>query len=159
MPNIAHPIPADVVDYARTKLRTAFFQTGVIGCWIFPRVPGRAGYAYFSFRARFYSATRVAILLSGRSIGLKDLACHHCDNPLCVNPSHLFVGTPQDNMLDKLRKGRARFRGVCLSADQISEIRASAEPARILAPRFGVSTSTISNARLGRCAYADQVTA
>ncbi len=37
--------------------------------------------------------------------------CHHCDNPRCVNINHLFVGSPKDNMLDMIQKGRANFRG------------------------------------------------
>ena len=51
---------------------------------------------------------RLAILLDGRDLPKDMYACHTCDNPSCVNPKHLFVGTHTDNMNDMVVKGRCK---------------------------------------------------
>lgn len=79
--------------------------------------------------------------------------CHHCDNPPCCNPKHLFSGTDKDNVDDMIRKGRARHpKGIehgsaKLTELQVRQIRASYVPRKVslryLASVFGVDAKTI----------------
>lgn len=78
---------------------------------------------------------------------------HRCDNPGCCNLAHLFLGTHAENMADKKAKGRVRFGPTLFGVDnpagkltdeQVATIRASAEPQRGLAARFGVTQGHIS---------------
>lgn len=66
----------------------------------------RAGYGRLRIAGRWDLAHRVAYIL--RSGPIADGLCvlHRCDNPCCVNPKHLFVGTKTDNALDRDRKNR-----------------------------------------------------
>lgn len=80
---------------------------------------------------------------------------HTCDNPPCVNPDHLRLGTPRDNMADMIAKGRDNFLGLVvgrsggrpkLTADAVGEIRRLAEsgvPRSDLVNRFGISKSQV----------------
>lgn len=51
-------------------------------------------------------AHRVAYFLARGEFDARLFVCHHCDNPPCVNPAHLFLGTQRDNLMDMYSKGR-----------------------------------------------------
>lgn len=110
-------------------------------CWIWTgaRCP-RQGYGRFG---DFKAHRLVAAHIHGDIDGLD--VCHTCDNPPCVNPAHLFLGTAKDNMRDMRRKGRGRSK---LSPAQVHEIRVLWAQGGIkqheLAERFGVAFQTIS---------------
>ena len=81
---------------------------GPDACWEWQGYRLPLGYGQYTQNRIHYRANRVAALLGGISLRSEDLACHSCDNPPCCNPSHLFAGSPHDNVLDMIDKGRCR---------------------------------------------------
>lgn len=85
-----------------------------VGCWMWRFTRPTACYsrqprATFTFDGRSHSAARVMwILTYGEISGDKLYVRHHCDNPECVRPDHLFLGTCSDNIQDAIRKGRIK---------------------------------------------------
>jgi hypothetical protein len=87
----------------------------------------------------------------------KPCICHKCDNPKCVNPSHLFAATQTENLADMRRKGRTPT-GVNHGNSKLSPIKVKAAklyrfngwPYEKIAQRFNVSGTTIRFALIGR---------
>jgi hypothetical protein len=76
-------------------------------CWLWTGRRGSHGYGNFTFNdGTLKTAHRLAYELTYGSILPGLLICHHCDNPPCVRPDHLFLGTYADNTQDMMRKGR-----------------------------------------------------
>lgn len=128
-------------------------------CWEWMAVKSH-GYGTFHSNKGRRIASRYSWEFTHGSIPDGLFVLHRCDNRACVNPSHLFLGTHQDNMRDMVSKGRQR-NGVVLGedhpnsrlrADQVVVIRRrleAGESQRWLAKEYGVSKPTIARAAFG----------
>lgn len=128
------------------------------GCWRWTAFRDKKGYGRLS-ASRFgipLLAHRVSYVLHRGEIPDSMFVCHHCDNPPCVRPDHLFIGTHKDNMADMASKGRAGgYRATCakLTREQVLQARqltAEGWSAAQIGRLFGVKRATIQRIRRGR---------
>lgn len=119
-------------------------------CWEWMAAVTSSGYGNFCINQSWFTAHRVSFFLSTgvQPMGLR--VCHKCDNPICCNPVHLFLGTALDNGADMVSKGRSargeRHGSAVLTVKEVKEIRvrrANGEKLQALADEYHVTFKTI----------------
>lgn len=130
------------------------------GCWEWQSATNGKGYGRFQLTSTStVMAHRYSYELAHGPIPDGMMVCHECDNPCCVKPAHLFLGTARDNAQDRAKKGRsASFHGdrsprARLSGDDvllIVELAGAGWSGADLATRFQTSQSTVSLILKGR---------
>jgi HNH endonuclease len=124
------------------------------GCWVWARGRHHDGYGAFFYEGQRVYAHRLAWQLARGEIPKGLLVLHRCDNPPCINPKHLFLGTRRDNALDRDKKGRnvtssgEKNGSAKLSESDVVKILeglSQGETRRALARRFDISPSMVTN--------------
>lgn len=132
-------------------------------CWLWVGARLKdSTYGAFHLDGKSERAHKVAWLFTCGKVAYGLKVCHHCDNPPCVNPSHLFLGTQKQNINDATSKGRmargSNAGAAKLSESQVEEIRdvlavrGNEWGIQVkLAKRFGVSYQLIGRIKSGKC--------
>ena len=121
------------------------------GCWTWQANRLKSGYGKIRYEKRDRLAHRTAWELTNGEIPDGLHVCHKCDNPSCVRPCHLFLGTRSDNMRDCAAKGRLNVRDmtgelnprVKLTPDYVRAIRRDTRPDIAIAKQYGVSPAAV----------------
>lgn len=129
------------------------------GCWEWKGLLTKSGYGNLRWDGRGWLAHRLAWTLARGPVPSHLFVCHHCDNPKCCNPEHLFIGTQTDNMHDMFAKGRRiaargeRASKAKLTASEVRQMRADfagGERQTDLSQKYGMSKGAVSAIVHGR---------
>lgn len=129
----------------------------VVGdCLEFTGAKDPKGYGRVGYQKKTYLAHRLSYLAQLGELPQDKMVCHSCDNPSCIKPEHLFLGSNDDNMLDMLGKGRQQKQWgeghsqVRLTRQQVLAIRMDERIHRLIADEYGISLPTVANIKARR---------
>jgi hypothetical protein len=124
-------------------------------CWIWIGARTSKGYGRLHFGSRNQSqrAHRLSYMMEYGAIPRGMIVLHKCDNPPCVRPDHLMLGTPKDNSLDRVAKDRApkgqEASWSKLTLEQVCAIKSDTRLQRVIAAEYGICQQSVSLIKRG----------
>lgn len=152
-PKCQTPKPqSKLLSLAEIKQRSKITKKG---CWEWLGSRDDKGYPIYRIDKKSSKLTRyVVFITTGIKLGRFQFACHHCDNPPCVNPKHLFIGGPKENTEDAISKNRFPIGSKNINAklheSQIKGILEYPFGNIRTARKFNTSTTVVFNIRHGK---------
>lgn len=149
MKNAASRIPrSEIIVTEKDRRRFLAKVKRTRKCWIWTGaiMKSNSGYGTIGIGGVMRLAHRVAWIIKNGRVPELLLVLHSCDNPACVRPSHLWVGTQKQNiqdMINKNRGARGLSVGAKLSEDQVKQMRSSGRTQQSLAKQYGINQATV----------------
>ena len=114
-------------------------------CWEWIGYKNKTGYGRFAIKGYAQQAHRISWIIKNGKIPKGLCVLHKCDNPPCVNPNHLFIGTYKDNTQDALLKGRVKTPDSKLKLNEVKEIKYGSASIKEKINKFNVTRKTIND--------------
>ena len=142
----------------KERFESQFVRIPIGGCWLWTG-PDKNKFWHGAFKlgareTKVTFAHRTAWNLYVGEIPNGMCVCHSCDNPSCVNPDHLFLGSQGDNVMDKVSKGMHLFGSKCpnskITEPIAAQIKILKKPTKVMAEMFGISRQSVADIVYGR---------
>ena len=116
-------------------------------CWNWTKAKVTDGYGTIAYEAGdLYASHRLAYIIEHGKVPQGLQVLHHCDNPACCNPKHLYAGTRYDNVRDRMNRKRGSEK---LTQEQVEEIKVDRRKQAVVAKEYGISQSMVSRIKCG----------
>ena len=146
-----------IIEDPKARFLRRVEEDVVTGCWLLDTKIQDNDYRRIYVNGKNKKAHRYSYELHKGPIPKGLVVCHSCDNPPCVNPDHLFVGTQKDNVRDAMSKNRTpqmyvkgRQRNRKLTFEQVEEIKSAKGSQYVIAERFSINQSQVSKIKNGK---------
>lgn len=150
-------------DFLMARLTRGSEKSEVNGCINWIKATNGIGYGTLKIKGKTEYAHRLSYSLHNGEIDSDIKVCHKCDNPSCVNPYHLFLGTQSDNMKDCYDKGRSKIKphsmsgaenpNAKLTEEEVIKIKSlieNGDTEQSIASKFNVSQGLINSIKKGK---------